>query len=55
MGKWKYQYRIDFYSRGLFLKTFYCMAKTREDALKQLCGSGEVVIEVYSCRRIDKW
>ena len=55
MGKYNYEWRIDYYSSGCFLCHKYILAKNREDALRKLHESGEKVIEVLCCRRIDKW
>lgn len=55
MGKYNYEWRIDYYSTGGFLKKAYFTAKSREDALRQLRASGATVIEILSVRRIDKW
>ena len=55
MSKWKYEWRVDFYTSGNYLKTLYFQAKSREDALHQLHTSGVKVIEVLRCRRIDTW
>jgi len=55
MSNWKYDWRVDFYTSGNYLKTLYFQAKSREDALRQLHASGARVIEVLCCRRIDTW
>ena len=54
-GRYKYEWRIDYYGSGCFLRTAYFTAKSREDALKQLRDSGATVIEILSARRIDRW
>ena len=55
MGKYNYDWRIDYYANWNLLKTAYITAKSREEALRKLRDSGVSVLEVVSCRRIDRW
>lgn len=54
MGRWKYDWRVEWYGRDLFLHSKVISAKTRADALKALHKT-EQVIEVKCCVRIDRW
>ena len=55
MVRWKYDWHVRYYSSGGWIKDYYTTAKTREDALQQLRKTGENVVEVICCRRVDRW
>ena len=48
----KYDWVIEYYSSGLFIKKTLVFAASRADALKQLHESGETVIEILRCVKI---
>lgn len=55
MGRWKYDWHIQYYSSGGWIRDYYTTAKTKEEAFKNLRKTGAIVIEVICCRRIDLW
>lgn len=54
MGRWSYNWLVEYYSTGGFLKRTWIDAKTREDAIRQV-REQDKVIEVHCCVRTDKW
>ena len=55
MGRWQYDWEVMYYTSGQFLTRKIIRARNRAEALQKLRESGERVIEVYRCERIDKW
>lgn len=55
MGRWSYNWHIRYYGSGCLLRDYYTSAKNRAEALKNLHGSGEKVVEILFCERTDKW
>ena len=51
----RYNWCVEFYGRGLFVKRVSVTAKDRQEAIKKVRESGETIIEMISCRRTDRW
>lgn len=54
MGKWNYDWMVEFYSNGCFIKRILVTAKTVKEALAKV-REKHTVIEVICCRRVDTW
>ena len=55
MGRWIYTWQIEYYGENGIIRSRIIDAKTKQDALDALRRSGELVIEVICCIRIDRW